>query len=425
MPPPPGIDAAFLRPILARPRDDAPRLVWADFLDESDDPADRARAELVRVQCALGRVPAGHPRYPDLVRRQGDLVAAHYAAWAGELGELCDGVEFRRGLLDSVIVSAATFCTHAAALFRLAPVAKVRVTEVGVLADALADSPHLGRVRELDLCGADLGGGVAVLMQSPHLAGLRHLDLSFTNVGDDGVAAVCRAGLPRLRTLSVGGNQAVTDRGAELLAAADWFARLRSLDVSDNRLGPAGVARLARGPALHTLKVAANPVGDAGVAAFVGGALVGRVAARSKALDFRYTGVGPAGIAAVAACPAAAAVTTLDLSHNPVGDDGVAALCAGHFDKLTRLSLAKTGLTDRGARHLAGSHLMAKLTHLDAAHNRLTRAGVDALWAARGGFRAVLDTTNNFAHPATGPAELAADVTRVLGRLAGPVPGGR
>ncbi len=42
--------AAFLEDIVAHPDDDAPRLVYADWLEDQDDPAGRARADLIRVQ---------------------------------------------------------------------------------------------------------------------------------------------------------------------------------------------------------------------------------------------------------------------------------------------------------------------------------------------------------------------------------------
>src|SRR6188474_3458028 len=79
----------FLDAILARPADDAPRLVYADFLADTGSPADAARAELVRVQLALARLPDDHPR------------------------GLAAGVEFRRGLPDSVSVDAGVFAARA------------------------------------------------------------------------------------------------------------------------------------------------------------------------------------------------------------------------------------------------------------------------------------------------------------------------
>lgn len=48
---------AILRGVLLDPADDLPRLVLADFLEETGDAAHVARAEFVRLQCELGKVP--------------------------------------------------------------------------------------------------------------------------------------------------------------------------------------------------------------------------------------------------------------------------------------------------------------------------------------------------------------------------------
>src|SRR5579884_1935214 len=59
-------DWAFLAAINAAPRDDAPRLIYADWLDEHGDPE---RAEFIRIQFELEAVPAGHLPPPWLDRR--------------------------------------------------------------------------------------------------------------------------------------------------------------------------------------------------------------------------------------------------------------------------------------------------------------------------------------------------------------------
>jgi uncharacterized protein (TIGR02996 family) len=56
-------DAAFLEAIADNPDDDTPRLVYADWLD---DHGDAHRAEFIRVQCELARLPAEDPRRTDL-----------------------------------------------------------------------------------------------------------------------------------------------------------------------------------------------------------------------------------------------------------------------------------------------------------------------------------------------------------------------
>ena len=88
----------FLDAILARPTDDAPRLVYADFLADTGSPADGARSDLVRVQLALARLPDDHPRRAELNDRQTGLLQRFLPEWSAHLRGLAAGVDFRRGL---------------------------------------------------------------------------------------------------------------------------------------------------------------------------------------------------------------------------------------------------------------------------------------------------------------------------------------
>jgi uncharacterized protein (TIGR02996 family) len=55
-------EAAFLNAILANPADDAPRLVYADWLDERGDALGSQKADFLRITCRLLTVPAGPRR---------------------------------------------------------------------------------------------------------------------------------------------------------------------------------------------------------------------------------------------------------------------------------------------------------------------------------------------------------------------------
>lgn len=55
-------EAAFIRTILADPRDPTPRLVYADWLEERGDPQSVSRAEYLRAECGLDNLPTGDPR---------------------------------------------------------------------------------------------------------------------------------------------------------------------------------------------------------------------------------------------------------------------------------------------------------------------------------------------------------------------------
>src|SRR5581483_7143335 len=106
--------AAFLRAIADHPDDDLPRLVYADWLDEHGDPA---RAEFIRVQCALARLPAGDTRAAALARREAELLTDHQADWLRPLAGLAGGAKFRRGFVEEVTVETAVFLDRGADLF--------------------------------------------------------------------------------------------------------------------------------------------------------------------------------------------------------------------------------------------------------------------------------------------------------------------
>jgi uncharacterized protein (TIGR02996 family) len=208
---------ALFAAILAEPDEDTPRLVYADWLDENDDPA---RAEFIRVQVAMARAPT------DALRaREAALLALHGEEWLAPLkarGEPLDGGaggQFRRGFVEVVWMTAAGFLDKARALFEQAPVRELRVTRA---------TAHEFRA----------------LMHSPRLARLRGLDLSDRRLGDAAVSELLRSQFTAsLRVLRLRGC-AITDEGARTLANLRFDWPLRELDVSHNAIGAGALAIL-------------------------------------------------------------------------------------------------------------------------------------------------------------------------------------
>src|SRR5205823_9469231 len=97
-----GIEKEFLADIREHPDDDAPRLIYADWLD---DHGDEARAEFIRVQCALAR-QARPERRAELERREHELLSANRQAWLGPLDSVLqyDHCTFRRGFPEDLAV---------------------------------------------------------------------------------------------------------------------------------------------------------------------------------------------------------------------------------------------------------------------------------------------------------------------------------
>jgi uncharacterized protein (TIGR02996 family) len=75
-------ERAFERAILAAAEDDAPRLVYADWLEERGDP----RGEYLRVETALASTPPGGRRYRSLRKRVTELRKGVDRAWGTTFG---------------------------------------------------------------------------------------------------------------------------------------------------------------------------------------------------------------------------------------------------------------------------------------------------------------------------------------------------
>jgi uncharacterized protein (TIGR02996 family) len=384
-------ERAFFDRIRDEPGEDGPRLIYADWLEENGQPD---RAEFVRLQVALDRLPDDDPRRPDLRDRERVLRETNEARWTADLAPLVTGWEFRRGVIDSVSVDPAQLLDSGEAIFALAPVRKVRFVAVGDRLAKLVQSPLLRHVRELDLCGNDVGNrGPILLARSKHLARLDALDLSFTDLGDKGLQALADSPVfGTLRSLQIGGNGQVSGNsrlglpGLRALANSPHLTGLIRLDVSNNNLSDAALRALLDGPnarRLSRLDLHTNRLGDAGTAVLVESLVFTKMAELDRKIDLRRVEMGPAGARALAASQALRAVEELNLDGNHLGDAGLAALAASdNLPRLRALSLRENRIGDDGARALARSRLMATLRDLDLTGNIIKEDSQDRLHEA-------------------------------------------
>src|SRR5260370_35618753 len=78
-----GHDDAFLRDICENPDDDAPRMIYADWLS---DHGQSDRAEFIRLQCRLAAPDAlDDPDRWALLAREEQLLREHGKGWVGPL----------------------------------------------------------------------------------------------------------------------------------------------------------------------------------------------------------------------------------------------------------------------------------------------------------------------------------------------------
>ncbi|HXG10589.1 MAG TPA: TIGR02996 domain-containing protein [Gemmataceae bacterium] len=214
-------EEAFLQAICDAPEDEGLRLIFADWLEEHDDP----RGEFIRVQCALAHLDEDDPRRAALRLREHELLANHETEWVGPLLEFVDGWQFRRGFVEQVVLTPQAFLAHADVLFRLAPLRHVHLYRRNYITPGevrpLARSPFLSRLATLRL-NSDRGlrdDGVRLLAESPALANLTCLDLRYNWICNEGARALAAsAHLERLHSLKLGGNP-IGREGRQVLRA--------------------------------------------------------------------------------------------------------------------------------------------------------------------------------------------------------------
>ena len=89
----------FLQEIIDNPDSEAPRRIYADWLEEQGEPL----GEFIRLQCDMEETPEDDPRHPAMVRRQSALLREHRREWLKDVkGVPPQKVRFRRGFPDNV-----------------------------------------------------------------------------------------------------------------------------------------------------------------------------------------------------------------------------------------------------------------------------------------------------------------------------------
>jgi uncharacterized protein (TIGR02996 family) len=409
---------AFLSAIHADPDDDTHRLVFADWLD---DHGESDRAEFIRVQVELARLPKKSPNRAALEKREKELEKGYRESLVGELPKRIR-TRFRRGLLHLSLaaydligrrhpprladlaaqgwvesVTATDANTRIRALLQLPLVQQAGTLDLGTSAlddvDVLTLArqelpPPGGRLRRFllhsqyeelyrSLRGEQVSDepvsltmqyqnnllldDVKTLAGSPHLARVTDLELSNSPVRDEGVKALAESPhADNLLRLNLRGGD-IGDEGAQALARSKGLRSLRELDVSWNRITPAGLEPLlewAQARRLSRLVLQNNPLGDPGAV----------LLARSEwlrgqtYLDLAFCGVGDAGAAELASSPRAADLETISFLEGKITDAG-AALLAGspHFKKVKSLALNHNPVTDAGMMRVLVSEALPAL----------------------------------------------------------------
>jgi uncharacterized protein (TIGR02996 family) len=336
-------EQGLLAAIWADPHDDTPRLVYADWLDENDQPA---RAEFVRVQCALARLDEyDEVERPPLAKREQLLWKRHAKDWKAGLPKALQTAAFRRGFpaprLKATIAS--SFLKLPPDEFAAAPLWWYSIPPAPSRLGKLLACPQLLRVGALQLGEGWLSppADVTAFAASPNVRNLSSLDLSRTyRFGERGVAALAAgaANLPHLRTLNLSVCN-LNGKALAALAASPLHRQLTALDLSGNDAkGGSMEAIFAPGafPALTTLSTPST-IGVDGLKA---------VAASSPAFALRRLRIyveERANVSAFAAWPGLKSVRELDLFNSLIRDRVAALFASPHLADLRSLRIEMMG----------------------------------------------------------------------------------
>jgi uncharacterized protein (TIGR02996 family) len=243
--------ASLLAAVLAEPDEDAPRLVYADWLEENGDPA---RAEFIRVQCRLaqrerdGPIPDDDTDYLRSMVLQGE----HRLAWRGELPRVrgvrygCTRCNHHRGFVTLSVHTPVALVRAASQLLAVNPIEYVQIWDLNPEnVGPLVRSPVLARLRVLE-SGWDrhsLNRALGPLFASPHVKGLRILRAP---VNDQGARAIARSEhLTGLEVIDDASNE-ITDAGAEALLASAHLKALRWINLRGCDVSTGLVRRLRK-----------------------------------------------------------------------------------------------------------------------------------------------------------------------------------
>jgi uncharacterized protein (TIGR02996 family) len=390
-------DEALLRAVIDAPDDDAPRLVYADWLDERADAAAADRAEFIRTQIERHRLeqledpgPAERDRIRFLRNQEQRLLSRHREEWVDDLRRWFRyGAGFERGFVEAVACAAWVFARHGARLVRRVPLRHAVLDGMINRSAALANAPHLARIRQLTVeshHSSIVNDDVVHLAASPNLGELVELDL-FGNrgVGLDGLRALAEStAFPNLRNLYLGQCERLSDPGAEIIVETGGFRRLERLTLGVTNLGDAGLRHLAASPCLTSLQrwnLSGNRFGVEGLDALANSEHF--PALRWLELN-DLKGVSDGGLALMAESPLAPRLEALHLRMSRISDAGLqAAARSDRFDRLRSLNLRDNAITDRGAEALARMDSLADLRELDLTANGIGDAGLAALTRSR------------------------------------------
>jgi uncharacterized protein (TIGR02996 family) len=263
-------EQGLLETIWEHPHDDVPRLVYSDWLEEQGGADNEARAEVIRVQIDLARLPGSDPRFDGLERRETELLQGWQKKWWAALPKGCRKGHFHRGFPVPHLgaFSIPGLVRLGAERLRTAPLWTYHYGGYGTDLDPLLAWPWLHRLKLFALRSPVPDDWANRLAECDNLRNVSELDLLDWHIRADELR----------RLLDVWADRHLSDFRASPSVPGDFVTvlvshptvgSLRRLDLSYCRLSRDDVARFVRGRQvtnLVALGIGYNRFGDEGLA---------------------------------------------------------------------------------------------------------------------------------------------------------------
>ncbi len=370
---------ALVSAICDQPDEDTPRLIFADYLDERDEPA---HAAFIRAQVELARTAPWEPFAVRCKWREPSVLSGE--AFRPTLPKLSSAVEwasvpFRRGFgwwID--VLMASEWDARIAPLFDRAPIGKVTLR--GALLDdwrRVAESDRLSRLRAIVFATSP----IEPLFAIRDATGVERVtDLHFNRASGAGMPEVIedlfRSYLGRVvRGLHF--HMGYESRDA-LLDALNTGPSLERLSFSVMGLAADSLRRLFDGPIankLAELHFVNEPLSDDGLRV-----LAGTLPHGLRDLTLISVGMRPDGLEAFARSDRLTNLCRMTLHGNALTPRAVKVLSLTHsLTALRAIDLSGCHIGDKGVRHVTQAKWWENLVEVVLRRNSLSHIGVKHL----------------------------------------------
>jgi uncharacterized protein (TIGR02996 family) len=377
-------ERAFLQAIREAPHDDAPRLIYADWLEEQGGAARTARADFIRLQCRLAELPDDDPARDALEDEAADLLAEHEQEWTHLLHGLAVEWSFVRGFVERISIRGSSFLSHAERLLDFTPLRALHLLIHSKDVPHLAACPQLQTVETLDFSRSSLNDrSLQQLLTSPYLTRLTALEMPGNDITTAGLQTlVSWPAFARLRRLDLSRNIGVGDKAIRLLARATQAENLEELSLAATNITLDGLHDLFQSPnlpRLTSLNIARTRSWYAQLTSPLRIWKESRLLAQLHSLDVSGN-VHPTSLRVLLETLTSAHLQALYLRGIRAESTDVKLLASSpHLASLRHLDVSSNNLRDTGTMALVESAYLTRLRVLDLAGNGIGGRGLQAV----------------------------------------------